>query len=152
MVHNMHVNYFLLLQIVVFLVLNIRKLKVFRGHLFSKAVRIMLFISNAQYYVPVKLCRTAGSIHLFKNTGKPLPKHVKLNKDIPWDIIEIDWKEVNMTLNGNKENLPTSVVIPLRDKFKVRRIIKWEPSLFHIMLKQGVTWFSLVTKDSSEVV
>ena len=42
----------------------------------------MLFISDAQYYVPVKLCRTAGSIHLFKITGKSLPEHVKLNKHL----------------------------------------------------------------------
>ena len=29
----------------------------------------MLFISDVQYYVPKKLCKTAGSIHLFKITG-----------------------------------------------------------------------------------
>ena len=29
----------------------------------------MLFISNAQYYVPVKFCRTAGSIYVFIITG-----------------------------------------------------------------------------------
>ena len=29
-----------------------------------------MFKSDAQYYVPVKLCRAAGSIHLFKITGK----------------------------------------------------------------------------------
>ena len=110
-----------LLGIVVFIVLNIRKLKVFRGHLFSNAIKIMLFISDAQYCAPVKLCRTVGSIHLFRQL---LPEHVKLNKHILWDIIEIDWKEVNMTLNGNKIKLYTSVVIPLKDKFKMRRIIK----------------------------
>ena len=101
----------------------------------KNALKIMLFISDAQYYAPVNLCRIAGSVHLFKITGKLLPRHVKLNTHILWDIIEIDWKEVNMMLNGNKENLPTSAVISLRDKFKVRRINKWEHLLFHIMLK-----------------
>ena len=38
----------------------------------------MLFISDAQYYIPVKLCRTAGSIYLFKITGKLHPEHIKL--------------------------------------------------------------------------
>ena len=69
-----------------------------------------------------------------------------------WDIIEIDWKEVNMTWNGNKMKLPTSVVIPLRDKFTIRRIIEREPLLFHVMLKQGMTWFPLLVKDSQEAV
>ena len=45
-----------ILGIVVFIILNTRKLKMFRGHLFSNAVIIMLFISDSQYYVPVKLC------------------------------------------------------------------------------------------------
>ena len=59
----------------------------------------MSFISDAQYYVPVKMCRTAGSIHLFKFVAKLIPEHVKLKRNILWDFIEIDWKEVNMTLN-----------------------------------------------------
>ena len=38
--------------------------------------------------------------------------------------MELDWKEINMTLNGNKINLPASVIIQLRDKFKIRCIVK----------------------------
>ena len=59
-----------ILDIVIFIILNARKLKLFRGHLFSNAVKIMLFISDTRYNVPVRLCRIAGSIHLFKITGK----------------------------------------------------------------------------------
>ena len=51
----------------------------------------------------------------FKITGKLIPQDIRLKRNILWDIIEIDWKEVNMTLNGNKINLPASVIIPLRD-------------------------------------
>ena len=29
----------------------------------------MIFISDVQNYVPIKLCKTAGSIHLFKIIG-----------------------------------------------------------------------------------
>ena len=54
-----------ILGIVAFIIINTRRLKLFRGHLFSNAVKIMLFISDAKYYVPVKLCRIAGNIHLF---------------------------------------------------------------------------------------
>ena len=43
-----------ILGIVVFVLFNARKLKLFRGHLFSNAVKIMLFISDVQYYVLVK--------------------------------------------------------------------------------------------------
>ena len=37
----------LTLGIVIFFILNARKSKLFRGHLFSNAVKIMLFVSHA---------------------------------------------------------------------------------------------------------
>ena len=46
-----------------------------------------------------------------------------------------------MTINGNAINLPTSVVIPLRDKYRARKILSRQPLFFHVMLKQGKTWF-----------
>ena len=55
--------------LVIFAVLHSRKLKLCRGCLFSNAVKIMAFISDVQYYVPIKLCKTIGSIYLFKITG-----------------------------------------------------------------------------------
>ena len=42
----------------------------------------MLFISDVQYYIPVKLCMTAGSIHLFKISGKLMIDKVKLKKTL----------------------------------------------------------------------
>ena len=95
------------LGIVIFIAINTRKLKLFRTPVLKH--KVMLFISDAQHYIPVKLCRTTESIHLFKITEKLTPEHIKLKRNILWDIIEIDWKEANMTLNGNKINLPTSL-------------------------------------------
>ena len=79
----------------------------------------MLFTSDTQYYVPINLCTMVGSIHLFKITGMLTPQNVKLKRNIIWDVIELNWKEVSMTLHGNKINLPNSVTIKLRDKFKI---------------------------------
>ena len=61
-----------------FAVLHSRNLKLCRGRMFSNAVKIMLFISDVQYYEPIKLCKTARSIHLFKIRGKIKPENVKL--------------------------------------------------------------------------
>ena len=60
-------------------ILHYRKPKVCRGCMFSNTVKIMMFISDVQYYVPIKLCKPAGSIHLFKFTGMLNPENVKLN-------------------------------------------------------------------------
>ena len=97
----------------------------------------MLFISDLQYYVLVKLCKTAGSIHLFKIAGMLTPDKVKLNKHYIWDILEVDWKEIKVTFNGKVINLPKSIMIKLWDKFKVRHMMESQPILFHAMLKQG---------------
>ena len=48
------------------------------------------------------------------------PENIKLNKNYLWDTLEIDWKEVTVTFNGNKIDLPGVVIIKLQDKFKVR--------------------------------
>ena len=123
MVHDSHAR-FAVLAIIIFFVIIARNLKLFRGHVFSNAAKVMLFLSDAQYYVPVKLCRTAGSIHLFNITVKVTPEHITVKRNILWDVIEIGWKEVNRNLNGKKINLPTSVIIPFRDKLKIRHIIR----------------------------
>ena len=65
-----------ILGIVIFIILNARKLTLFREHLFSSTVEIMLFISDVLYYVPVKMCRTVEHIHLFKIKGKLIPEQI----------------------------------------------------------------------------
>ena len=82
-----------------------------RGQLFSYAVKIMLFISDIQYYVPIKLCETTGSIHLFKIIGILTPDKIKSKKHYIWDILEIDWKEVKVRFNGKAINLSKLVTI-----------------------------------------
>ena len=117
-----------------------------KGHRFSNAVKIMIFILDVQNYVPIKLCKAAGSIHLFKIIGMLKAENIKLNKNYLWDPLEIYWKEVTVTFNDNKINLSKIVVIKLQDKIKVRRLMNRKPLLFHLMLKQGITWFTLATE------
>ena len=56
---------------------KLRKSSFFKGHLFSNNTKILLFISNTYSYVPIKLCRVAGSIHLFRIRGRLNPENVK---------------------------------------------------------------------------
>ena len=105
----------------------------------------MLFISDIQNYIPIKLCKAAGSIHLFKIKGMLKAENIKLNKNFIWDSLETDWKEVTVTFNEDKINLPSVMTIKLQDKIKIRQLMKREPLLFHLMLKLGITWFTLAT-------
>ena len=119
--------------------------------MFSNAVKIMVFISDVQNYIPIKLCKTVGSIHLGKITGTLKVENIKLNKNYIWDMLEINWKEVTLTFNDNKINLPRVVTIKLQDKIKVKCLMKREPLLFHLMLKQGITWFTLAAGTQETV-
>ena len=135
-----------ILSLIIVTFLHYRKSRLCKGQKFSNVVKIMLFISDVQSYVPIKLCKTAGSIHLFKIKGTLKPEDIKLNKNYLWDTLEIDWKDVTVTFNDNKINLPRIVVVRLHDKIKVRRLMNREPLLFHVMIKQGITWFTLETE------
>ena len=68
----------------------------------------MVFISDVQNYILIKLSKTAGSILLSEN--------IKLNKNYIWDILEIDWIEVTVTFYEDKINLPRFVTDKLQDK------------------------------------
>ena len=128
-----------------YLVTNkLRKSNFFKGHLFSNNTKILLFISNTHSYVPILLCRVAGSIHLFRIRGRLHPDNVKLKKNWIWDILEIDWSDISIMLNDNKIDLPSSVIIPFKERYRARRCLRKHPLLFYFMLKWGKTWFSLV--------
>ena len=49
-----------ILGLVIVAILHYRKSKLCRGCRFSNTVKIMIFISDVQYYVPIKLCKTPG--------------------------------------------------------------------------------------------
>ena len=128
-----------------YLVTNkLRKTSFCKGHLFSNNTKILLFISNAHSYVPIRLCRVARSIHLFQIKGRLNPGNVKLSKNWIWDVLEIDWSNVSITLNDNKINLPRSVIVPFKETYRARKLLRKHLLLFYIMLKQGKMWFSLV--------
>ena len=106
----------------------------------------MLFIADVQNYMPIKLCKTASSIHLFKIKGALKSGDVKLTRNYLWDTLEIDWNKVTVTFNDNKIELPKIVAIKIQDKIKVRRLMKREPLNFHMMIRQGIMWFNLETE------
>ena len=56
--------------------------------------------------------KTSGSIHLFKLMGHLQRKDVSLHRNKVWDILDINWRNITVMVNGNIINLPGSVIIP----------------------------------------
>ena len=119
---------------------------------FSKNTKILLFVSNTHSYLPIKLCRVAGSIHLFRTKGRLNPENVKLKKNWIWDVLEIDWSNTSITLNYNEIDLPSSVIIPFKERYRASRLLRKHLLLFYIMLKWGKTWFSLSVNPETLVL
>ena len=63
--------------------------------------------------MPIKLCKTAGSILLFKIKGALKTRDIKLNKNNLWDTLEIYWNGVTVTFNKNKVELSKIVAIKI---------------------------------------
>ena len=51
-----------------------------------------------------------------------------------------------LTFNDNKIDLPKVVTIRMWDKLRVRRMLNQEPLNFHMMIRQGITWYNLETE------
>ena len=69
-----------ILSMAIVIFLHYRKSKLCRGYRFSNVVKIVLIISDVQNYIPIKLCKTSGSLHLFKIKGTLKLEDIKLNK------------------------------------------------------------------------
>ena len=136
-----------------YLVTNkIRKTSFCKGCLFSNNTKILLFVSNTHSYVPIKLCRLARSTHLFEIRGRLNHEHVRLKKNWIWDVLEIDWSDISITLNSNEIGLPSLVIIPFTERYRARSLLRKYLLLFYIMLKQGKAWFNLVPEPRNPSV
>ena len=133
----------ILLGIMFLTIERVYKMPIFRKYQYSNTIKIMMFFSKIKYYVPIKLCKTSGSIHLFELMGSIQREDMTLHRNTIWDILHIDWQNITVTINGNVINLPGSVIIPFRDKFKIRQMIGSRTLFLHLMLRQGQTWYPL---------
>ena len=137
---------FTIMSMAIVIFLHYRKSKLCRGYRFSNIVKLVLFISDVQHYILIIQCKTSGSLHLFRIKGMLKPGDIKLNKNYLWDTLEINWNGINLSSNGNEIDLPKIIMIKMQDKIRVRRMINRESQNFHIMIKQGITWYNLETE------
>ena len=137
------------LSMIIVIFLHYRKSRLCRGYRFSNVVKIVLCISDVQNYILIKLCKTSGSIHLFKSKGTLKSRDIKFNRNYLWDTLEINWNKIIITFNDNKIDLPKIVTIKMQDKIRVRRMMNREPLNLHIMIRQGITWYNLETETET---
>ena len=102
-----------ILSMAVVIFLHYRKSRFCRGYKFSNIVKIVLFISEVQNYIPIKLCKTSGSLHLFRIKGTLKLEDIKLNRNYLWDTLEINWNGIHLSFNGTEIDLPKIITIKM---------------------------------------
>ena len=82
--------YLTLLGNIFLIIEKVHKMPIFRKHQYSNTIKVLIFKSNIKSYVPIKLCKTRGSIHLFKLTRSLQREGIRLHRNKVRDILEID--------------------------------------------------------------
>ena len=101
----------------------------------------MLFFSDVKQYIPVQLCKNISQYSFILDlwTTGLRPNHFRYL----WDAIRIDWGEVFVTLNGAIIQMPILVKIPLRDKYRLRSLMRKGSLLLHVMLRHRMSWYAV---------
>ena len=135
----------MILNLVIVVSLLLRKIKksvFFRGQPFSNMASMKLFLADTKSYVSLDLNKITRNTHVFKLTGELSLENVTLRKNWIWDVLEIRWDDICIVLN--EVHLPTTLIIPLIHKLKVRKLFG-KRDLLHmdIMLKQRKSSYNL---------
>ena len=131
--------------IVAFLMVRCRKRTLYRGLEYATACHIYVFISRNDRYSPIKLCSTTGLLYNFV-TNQRLPiEALELHRGCPWDSMHINWGEVTLTNGDTKIRLRYNVQIPIREKSRLRNLMRGPDCTAHLMVLQGCTWYTVDT-------
>ena len=82
----------MVIVLTIYILITTQKYTMFK-RLYSNTVTVMLFFSDIKQYVPVKLCKTAGSIHLFQIYGQLTLDQITLERKYLWHIIRMIGKK-----------------------------------------------------------
>ena len=80
----------MVIGLTIYILVTTQKCTIFKRRLYSNRVTVMFFFSDIKQYVPVKLCKTMGSIHLIQIYGQLTPDQITLERKYLWNIIRID--------------------------------------------------------------
>ena len=113
-----------------------------RGYVYGNVLDVKLVIGETTSYIPLNLRRIAGQRHKIRINALPHPTQVKLVRNCVWDTLTIDWQDVELTNDGDPIDLPSTLVVPLRAKFKIREMLN-TPYHLNMALCRENAWYDL---------
>ena len=131
--------------IATYLIVRCRRRTLCKGLKYTTACHIYVFISSNDRYSPIKLRSATGLLYNFvTNQGVPM-EAVELHKGCPWDNLSINWGKVTLANGDTQIRLPYNIQVPMKEKARLRSLMKSPDCTAHLMVLQGHTWYTVGT-------
>ena len=129
--------------VVVYVYRSCRHMTFLKGHKFASICYVHIIFCNNTRYVPLKIGHYIGSPFLFQYNELPLVENITLHKHCLWDILHVEWDEERIHYKDRSIPLREHLNVPLKDKIRLRWILKKKNYQIMYMVKQGDTWYNL---------
>ena len=129
-----------------------RNLTWFHSYKYSRACMLYIFLYNSHFYVPLKIKRLNGHMHMYHIENPIVPEKLSFDRHCLWDSYVVNWGAMKLFVNGVPVQLPLSLTVPLRDKIKTRRMMTKDELDLQFMIKQGANWYNLTDKRTSPML
>ena len=140
----------------VYMLRYIAKLTWWNGFQHEDNCRIYLFaygtLKGKNSWVAIKVMNMVGHQGLFQAKGKVSREQVTLSQDSMGDTLTVDWNTYKLTKYGHDNLLPSSFMCPIKEKFRLRRIMATEDLSFDLKLQQDDTYYELTDHTKIPVV
>ena len=129
--------------VVVYVYRSCRHMTFLKGHKFASICYVHIIFCNNTRYVPLKIGHYIGSPFLFQYNELPLVENITLHKHYLWDILHVEWDEERIHYKDRSIPIREHLNVPLKDKIRLRWILKKKNYQIMYMVKQGDTWYNL---------
>ena len=131
--------------IATYLMVRCRRRTLCKGLEYTTACHVYVFISSNDRYSPIKLHSVTGLLYNFvTNQGVPM-EALELHKGCPWDNLSINWGKVTLANGDTQIRLPYNIQVPMKEKARLRSLMKNPDCTAHLMVLQGHTWYTVGT-------
>ena len=139
--------------IIIYIFTCIHKIiKRWKGFRYSDTCKIQIFISKRNFYVPVTIYKRTGNPFGYTILESLQANCVTLQKNLLWDILKVDWGENIIKFENQGIPLKSRYLIPLKDKSRIRHIMRNNLHSVYIQVKQGNYYHMIPEERNTNIV
>ena len=115
----------------------IHRLDWLKGYRHENNCQLYLMIFTESRYTPIRLLKLNHHMNLYTKTGCLIPADLQLSKLTIWDTLTLNLEEFTIWRGKVAITVPCTIQIGLKNKLRIRQILKSESIQVQVMLRQG---------------